>query len=108
MIFLSSSCCSEGAKLISADGHNIPELLTAILELLPLDTYVFNPVTLMDLVNSDKQKSLEVIRASLKFKSLSNWQIFMIKSFNSNDLQVDIKDFPLNGPEMTYSQTPQA
>ena len=32
----------------------------------------------------------------------------MIKSFNSNDLQVDIKDLPLNGPEMTYSQTPQA
>jgi len=56
-----SSCCSEGAKLISADGHNIPELLTAILELLPLDTYVFNPVVLMDLVNADKQKNLEVI-----------------------------------------------
>jgi L-fucose mutarotase len=61
MIFF-SSCCSEGAKLISADGHSIPDLLSGILKLFPLDTYVFNPVSLMDLVNSDKQKNLEVIQ----------------------------------------------
>ena len=58
---LLSSCCSDGAKLISADGHNIPELLAAILKLFPLDTYVFNAVIVMDLVNADKQKNLEVI-----------------------------------------------
>jgi L-fucose mutarotase/ribose pyranase (RbsD/FucU family) len=42
-------------------------LLAAILKLLPLDTYVFNPVCIMDLVNADKQKNMEVVRE--KFRS---------------------------------------
>ena len=55
------SHCSEGPKLVDASGHNIPDLLEAILKFFPLDTYVFNPVVLMDLVNSDKKKDMEVI-----------------------------------------------
>ena len=47
--------------MVDASGHNIPELLEAILKFFPLDTYVFNPVVLMDLVNSDKKKDMEVI-----------------------------------------------
>ena len=58
--FLHRSCCNEGPKLVDASGHNIPDLLEAILKLFPLDTYVFNPVILMDLVNSDKKKNLQV------------------------------------------------
>ena len=54
------SCCSDGAKYIDASGHGIPELLAAILEFFPLDTYVFNPVTLMDMVNADKKKDMKV------------------------------------------------
>ena len=50
--------------MIDASGHGIPELLEAILKFFPLDTYVFNPVVLMDLVNSDKKKDMEV-----KFKN---------------------------------------
>lgn len=46
--------------LIRADGHNIPELLEAILHLINLDTYVQYPVTLMDRVKQDKEKDLEV------------------------------------------------
>ena len=46
--------------MIDASGHGIPELLEAILKFFPLDTYVFNPVVLMDLVNSDKKKDMEV------------------------------------------------
>ena len=62
------SCCTEGPKLIDASGHGIPELLEAILKFFPLDTYVFNPVVLMDLVNSDKKKGdMEV-----KFVTLQN------------------------------------
>ena len=49
-----------GPKLIDASGLDIPELLEAILKFFPLDTYVFNPVVLMDLVNSDKKKDMEV------------------------------------------------
>merc|ERR1711862_843199 len=58
--FPAASCCTEGPKLIDASGHGIPELLEAILKFFPLDTYVFNPVVLMDLVNSDKKKDMKV------------------------------------------------
>ncbi|KAM4636530.1 fucose mutarotase [Discoglossus pictus] len=37
----------------------IPRLLEAILQLLPLDTYVTCAVTVMDLVDSDKEKGLK-------------------------------------------------
>ena len=40
-------------RLIRADGHNVPELLSAILELFPLDTYS-TPVYLMEKVKDDK------------------------------------------------------
>ena len=45
--FPSSSICSgdESPRLIRADGHSIPQLLQAILTLLPLDTYTFAPVS---------------------------------------------------------------
>jgi L-fucose mutarotase len=37
----------QGAKIIRADGHGIPELLDAILALMPLDTYIDKPVEYM-------------------------------------------------------------
>ena len=45
--FPSASLCegADGPKLVRADGHNIPQLLEAVLSLLPLDTYVFTPVS---------------------------------------------------------------
>lgn len=39
-----------------------PPLLEAILALFPLDQYVAAPVTLMDMVDSDKQKGMQVVR----------------------------------------------
>lgn len=44
---------SHAARLIRADGHGIPQLLDAILQLMPLDPYVEHPVSLMDLVPGD-------------------------------------------------------
>ncbi len=41
------------AKVIRADGHGIPELMRAILPLFPLDTYVEQPVQLMQVVPGD-------------------------------------------------------
>lgn len=35
------------------DGHSIPDILDAILQFLPLDTYVDKPVTLMSIVEGD-------------------------------------------------------
>ena len=43
----------KNAIVIRADGHGVPELLDAILTLMPLDTYVEKPVSLMELVPSD-------------------------------------------------------
>lgn len=41
------------AIVIRCDGHGVPELLDAILQLMPLDQYVDKPVTLMDVVPGD-------------------------------------------------------
>ncbi|MGI6706008.1 MAG: L-fucose mutarotase [Clostridia bacterium] len=43
-------------RLVRCDGHGVPELLDAILELFPLDTYVEKPVVLMELVPGDNTK----------------------------------------------------
>jgi L-fucose mutarotase len=56
--FPSASVCKHGPELVRADGHTIPPLLAAVMKLLPLDTYVDQPVALMDLVPSDKALGL--------------------------------------------------
>ena len=47
----------KDAIVIRADGHGVPELLDAILQLFPLDTYVEHPVTLMEVVPGDPVKT---------------------------------------------------
>jgi L-fucose mutarotase len=42
-----------GQRVVRCDGHNIPDLLDAILQFLPLDTYVDLPVALMRVVEGD-------------------------------------------------------
>ncbi len=44
---------SHAQQLIRCDGHNIPDLLHAILQLFPLDTYVAKPAALMQVVAGD-------------------------------------------------------
>ena len=43
----------KDAIVIRCDGHGVPELLDAILQLFPLDTYVEKPVTLMEVMPGD-------------------------------------------------------
>lgn len=43
----------KNAIVIRMDGHGIPEILEAILELFPLDTYVEHPVNLMQVTPGD-------------------------------------------------------
>ncbi|MGN0525814.1 MAG: RbsD/FucU family protein [Acutalibacteraceae bacterium] len=38
---------TNAKRLVRADGHGVPELLDAVLKLIPLDTYVDAPVMLM-------------------------------------------------------------
>ncbi len=40
-------------RLVRLDGHDVPEILKAVLQLFPLDTYVECPVTLMEVVKGD-------------------------------------------------------
>ena len=42
-----------GKYVIRMDGHGVPEILDAILQLFPLDSYVDKPVVLMEKVSGD-------------------------------------------------------
>ncbi len=46
-----------GKRVIRLDGHGVPEILDAILQVFPLDTYVDKPVTLMSVVKGDTAKT---------------------------------------------------
>ena len=48
-------CHSVGKNsiVVRADGHGVPEILDAILKLIPLDTYTDKPVALMEVVKGD-------------------------------------------------------
>ena len=43
----------KNAITIRCDGHGIPEILEAILQVFPLDTYVEKPVNLMEVMPGD-------------------------------------------------------
>ncbi len=43
----------KNAIVLRMDGHGVPELLEAVLEVFPLDQYVERPVSLMDRVPGD-------------------------------------------------------
>ena len=50
--FPAESIGSQG-RVIRCDGHGTAELLEAVLQLMPLDTYVEHPVELMEVVPGD-------------------------------------------------------
>lgn len=43
----------KDAIVIRCDGHGVPELLDAILQVFPLDTYVEKPMNLMEVMKGD-------------------------------------------------------
>ncbi len=43
----------KNCKVIRMDGHGVPEILEAVLQVFPLDTYVEKPVSLMEKVPGD-------------------------------------------------------
>ncbi len=45
-------CHSVGQRVVHLDGHNVPEIMEAMLQLFPLDTYS-KPVALMSVVPGD-------------------------------------------------------
>ena len=57
----SSVAGAEGAILLRADGHGVPELLDAILQLIPLDEYVDTPAMIMEVTPQDKDLEVPII-----------------------------------------------
>ena len=51
----------KNAIVIRADGHGIPELLDAILALMPLDTYAEKPVLYMAKSECDRDLALPIL-----------------------------------------------
>lgn len=47
----------KNSIVIRMDGHGVPEILDAILQLFPLDTYVEDPVRLMEVMPGDPVKT---------------------------------------------------
>lgn len=47
----------KNSIVIRMDGHGVPEILDAILQLFPLDTYVGDPVRLMEVMPGDPVKT---------------------------------------------------
>lgn len=47
----------ENIIVVRADGHGVPEILDAILKLMPLDVYVDTPVSLMQVMSGDNAKT---------------------------------------------------
>lgn len=48
------------ALFLRADGHGVPELLDAVLEMIPTDAYVEHPIMLMQKMACDADKSIPV------------------------------------------------
>ena len=44
-------------RLVRLDGHGVPDVLKAVLQLMPLDSYVDRPVALMGVVEGDQTET---------------------------------------------------
>lgn len=53
----SAESMGKNAIVIRCDGCEVPELLDAILQLFPLDTYVEKPVSLMEVMPGDQTET---------------------------------------------------
>ena len=51
---------AKNAIFLRADGHGVPELLDAILQVIPTDTYEEKPVVLMEKMECDKDLEIPV------------------------------------------------
>ncbi|GAB2026121.1 RbsD/FucU family protein [Lactovum odontotermitis] len=49
---------SHAQRLVRADGHSVPEILTAVLQLFPVDSFVEKPVALMSVDEGMKKPEI--------------------------------------------------
>ena len=74
---------SIAKRLIRCDGHDVPELLEAILRFFPLDTFVDKPVALMAVVPGDDTKPTiwETYRSIIKASGEKSADFDMVERF---------------------------
>lgn len=72
----------KNAVVIRADGHGVPELLDAILRLIPLDAYVEKPVALMEVVPGDTCPMPEI------------WDVYkkILNQYEPNNCAIDMTE----------------
>ena len=94
-----------GQRVIRCDGHGVPELLDAIMQLFPLDTYTEKPVMLMEVVPGDPvvptiwDKYKEIIN---KYEP-ENCKIEMIERFAFYERAKTAFAVVATGEEATYA-----
>ena len=67
----SAESMGKNAIVIRCDGCEVPELLDAILQLFPLDTYVEKPVSLMEVMPGDQTETPIWILTRRSWKSMT-------------------------------------
>lgn len=75
------SAASNAQRLIRMDGHNVPEILDAMLKLIPLDTYVESPVMLMQTTNGDPTPEIWATYEDIITKNNGETNISQIERF---------------------------
>lgn len=76
---------TNAQRLVRLDGHGVPEILDAILKLMPLDTYVDSPVSLMDNGDPDNRPEVWATYKEIVEKNEGDKNIGLIERFDFYD-----------------------
>ena len=76
---------TNAQRLVRLDGHGVPEILDAILKLMPLDTYVDAPVSLMDNGDPDNRPEIWATYKEIVEKNEGDKNIGLVERFDFYD-----------------------
>lgn len=76
---------TNAQRLVRLDGHGVPEILDAILKLMPLDTYVDAPVYLMDNGDPDNRPEIWATYKEIVEKNEGDKNIGLVERFDFYD-----------------------
>lgn len=72
---------SMGQRVVRLDGHGVPDILEAVLALMPLDQYVKKPVALMSTVQGDSEPPIWDTYAKIVKKNEGKCDFDMVERF---------------------------
>lgn len=76
---------TNAQRLVRLDGHGVPEILDAILKLMPLYTYVDAPVSLMDNGDPDNRPEIWATYKEIVEKNEGDKNIGLVERFDFYD-----------------------